>query len=685
MYFSGPEALWGLLLLAVPFVVHFFSLRKARRVYFSDLRFLQQITQVTRNRETIRRKLILAARLLAVLSLVLLFAGWSLNTEIEAKSDSGVTSVFIDNSPSTALFSQEGSLLDEMRTAAVRIAQQTGPAEQFQLITAELRPGEQQLLSKESFLSELAAVKSSAATRPLSQILERQKNAIRQRSGTGNRYVLSDFQSSFSDWKNIRSDSLLKTNLLCFQAPSQRNLFIDSAWMASPVLIPGQSATMVVRINNSGQEETVTIPWSMELNGQKRLNRTVTIPGNSKKLDSLVFTLPSPGWHTIKLTLRDHPVTFDDQYYYSLNLRDKIKVLVISPKEPSFYLKSFFDQEPFLEVQYAKTDVFNASMANEAQVIIAEGIDEPANGLGAIWANWLKQGKALMMIPGAQSNPAAWTSLLQPLVGGRLIPWQETNSRLRKPALNEPFFAGVFNNLSNQTDWPEIIKTLQPAPNSGSGLRELLSLERGGGLLYQSMKNGAFVYWLSTPLDPTFGNFPTHPLWVPVLYRICLIGTGSQNLTAKSGQSEQVPMAIKLQQDQILTAGDDKQSRIPLLLRQGGQIALSFQNDRPWEPGFYPLQIKGLDTTMAILAMNRQYEESVLTFPDPKHLEREASARNFNLESVSNANTFNSQSTGQKVQKMAFWLALISLLALLAESILIRYEPWKKSLSKKPE
>ncbi len=679
MYFSAPEALWGLLLLAIPFIVHFFSLRKAKRVLFSDLRYLTQITEVTRNRETIRKRLILASRLLAILALVFLFAGWALSPSDAENSSSGVTSIFIDNSPSTALFSQEGSLLDEMRASATQIIKSAGPEERFQLITAELRQGEQQLLSKEAALSELAAIKPGTATRKLSQVLERQKNAIRQYRGTGRRFLLSDFQQSFADWKKVKADTSLPTAMYHFQAASQKNVFIDSVWMASPVLIPGQPATMVVRVNNTGQDETVTVPWSLELDGKTRLNRNITIPGNGFKLDSVVFTLPQTGWHAARLLLRDHPVTFDDQFFYSFYLRSQIKVLVISEQTPSPYLQSFFEQEPYLDVKYIQTSSFSPSMADEVQVIIADGINQPTSGLSASWLSWLKPGKVLFLIPGTMADPAVWSTALQPIVGGMLVPWKETQARVKKPGEKEPFFNGVFNAISNQSDWPVVTKTLQPAPNSGFGLRELLSIESGGGLLYQGFKQGGVVYWLSTALDDKFGNFQTHSLLVPVLYRICLMGTGSQHLTAYSGQSQQLPLELKLQQEQVLFAGKLNEERLPLLNRTGGQLAISFQNDRPWEPGFYPLQVKGTDSLVGILAMNRQYEESQLTYPEVDDLKRESEARGFKLQSIANASTFQSATTGQHVAKVGLWLCLLSLLALLSESLLIRYQSWKKS------
>jgi hypothetical protein len=45
MFFTNPIMLWGLLAISVPVIIHLFNLQRYRKVYFTNVRFLQQLQQ----------------------------------------------------------------------------------------------------------------------------------------------------------------------------------------------------------------------------------------------------------------------------------------------------------------------------------------------------------------------------------------------------------------------------------------------------------------------------------------------------------------------------------------------------------------------------------------------------------------------------------------------------------------
>jgi len=74
MLFVSPLFLVALSALVIPVLIHLFNFRKYKKVYFTNVRFLQEIQQETKKQSRLRQWLILLARLLAVASLVFAFA-----------------------------------------------------------------------------------------------------------------------------------------------------------------------------------------------------------------------------------------------------------------------------------------------------------------------------------------------------------------------------------------------------------------------------------------------------------------------------------------------------------------------------------------------------------------------------------------------------------------------------------
>ena len=74
MSFLSPALWWALPLAAAPILIHFFFLRRARPVWFSDLTLLRRVYRKTLPASRLRQWLLMALRTLIVLLLVAAFA-----------------------------------------------------------------------------------------------------------------------------------------------------------------------------------------------------------------------------------------------------------------------------------------------------------------------------------------------------------------------------------------------------------------------------------------------------------------------------------------------------------------------------------------------------------------------------------------------------------------------------------
>src|SRR6187431_847874 len=113
MSFVYPAFLFGLFAVAIPILVHLFNFRRFKKIYFTNVRFLREIKQDTRNRSRLKHLLILASRILAVIFLVLAFAQPYIPAR-GTKTTAGAkrVSVYVDNSFSMDAISSNGDLLE---------------------------------------------------------------------------------------------------------------------------------------------------------------------------------------------------------------------------------------------------------------------------------------------------------------------------------------------------------------------------------------------------------------------------------------------------------------------------------------------------------------------------------------------------------------------------------------------
>ena len=124
MEFLNPAFLYGLSALAIPVLIHLFNLRRYRKEYFTNVRFLSQIQLETKKRSKLKQLLILASRLLAITCIVMVFAQPYIPSALQhnRKANHQAISIYVDNSYSMEAVGSRGRLLDIAKKRASEIA-----------------------------------------------------------------------------------------------------------------------------------------------------------------------------------------------------------------------------------------------------------------------------------------------------------------------------------------------------------------------------------------------------------------------------------------------------------------------------------------------------------------------------------------------------------------------------------
>ena len=241
MTFANPAFLWGLLAVIIPIAIHLFNFHRYRTVYFSNVDRLAELHTESRRSSKVRRWLLLACRILAVVFLVLAFARPVIpNRNSTVRGGTTVVSVYVDNTYSMESAASEGSLIDEAVRKAREIASTHAISDRYQLLTADLTGIQMRWLSRDEFLEALDDIKPTSASPRLSDAVRRQLDFMKQ-SGAANRfaYIVSDFQQAGSDLDALPADSLATVTLVPLQGVEADNLYIDTLLLDAPAYFAG--------------------------------------------------------------------------------------------------------------------------------------------------------------------------------------------------------------------------------------------------------------------------------------------------------------------------------------------------------------------------------------------------------------------------------------------------------------
>ncbi|AYL95000.1 BatA domain-containing protein [Mucilaginibacter celer] len=676
MYFLYPAFLFAMFSLAIPVVIHLFNFRKYKKVYFSNVQFLKEVQEQQASRRNLKERLILAARLLALTFLVLAFARPYIPGAQNANlGKQQVISVFVDNSYSMQALNREGSLLDGAKSRAKEIASAYNINDRFQLLTQDFEGKHQRLLNRDEFNDAVDAVKISPQSRSLQQVVGRQQSLLESQPGASKSiFIISDFQKSNNN-KQVKVDSSIAVSLVQLKSGSLPNVAVDSAWLLSAVHRPGESEKLVVRLHNYAGQRAEKIPLGVLINGSQKALGSFSIDARAVQNDTLAFSGLQAGWQRGEIRLQDNPVTFDNQFYFSFNVKQQLPVLLLDGGTANRYLKAVFGSDAFFAAQRATDGSVDYAALNTYPLVVISDVKSITTGLGQQLKNYVSKGGSLVVFPAADADLANYRSFLQSLNAG--FPEKLVTADVKVTAINRQseVFKNVFESFPQNPDLPVAKKYYHLSKGAG-GAENLMSLATGEPF-WGAYKNGrGKVYLASVPLNEDFSNLPRHALFVPVLFRMALLSGHDQPLFYTLGADESVEIPpVQTTEKQLLKLSKNNQTIIPDVRQQEGSTTL-YISDQLRETGIYAL--KRQDSTLAALAFNDNRAESDMSYFTAADLEKLVpnakpllTAGNGSLKSIIAESNF-----GTQLWKLCIILALI---CLLAEILLIRfYKPEKQ-------
>ncbi len=543
MLFLNPYFLYAALLTAIPVIIHLFNFRRFKVVYFSNFKFIEALNIETQKTSRLKHLLILLMRILVILCLVLAFAQPYIPANEKQKiilGKNNVVSVYIDNSFSMEALTAEGKLIDVARTKAKEIASAYNPSDLFQLLTNDFEGRHQRLVNKEEFLMLVDEVKISPQVKDISKIIRRQKDAISARPSINSiSYLISDFQKNTTDLQHVKDDSLMRIFFIPLKSNTANNLFIDSCWFETPVRSVNHAIKIIARLKNHSDADLEKIPVKLFINGKQITSATANIKANTEIDLQLPYTIRQTGIQLGMLQIDDDPITYDDKFYFSFFVYDKIPILAINGKDESDRLNAVFTSDSACAFTNSPVKNLDYSSLNHYKLIILNELKDISSGLSQELHNYLDNGGSLIIFPAEEIDLDNYKHFLLSVSSPYYTRLDTSTTKINFINIKHPVYQNVFDRIPENVELPKVFKHYVLNSQTRSGEETLLKMLNGDNFLIQSAGKGK-LFLFATPLSTGYSSMVKDFIFVPTIYQIALLSEKNTPLFYAIGQENPI-------------------------------------------------------------------------------------------------------------------------------------------------
>ncbi|QWX85396.1 BatA domain-containing protein [Cellulophaga sp. HaHaR_3_176] len=631
MQFKNPEILWALLLLIIPILIHLFQLRRFKKTPFTNVKMLQKVIAESRKTKSIKKWLLLFTRLLLFTALIIAFAQpfFAKETALLEKE----TVIYLDNSFSMQAKKGNTSLLEQATQELLKNISYQKKITVFTndktFLNTTLKDIQSDLLTLPFSKKQLALkeVKLKAET-----LFSRQKNTVK------NLILISDFQKT--DTKPVLDTTkTIQTHIIQLRASKLVNIAVDSIYVSKDL-----GETLEITTNLSSSSAIENTPVSI-YNAEKLIAKTSAI-FNDKNKATITFTIAANETILGKILISDKGLDYDNHFYFSINKKDKIKVLSIGETTTTYLNKIFTDAE--FEYTNNTLKAINYSSLQDKNLIIINELENIPEVLQQALIAFTKNGGTVAVIPSINSNSSSYNSLLRNY-SSKIS--QKVNYKQEITTINfdHPLYRNVFDKKVQNFQYPEVESYFRINTKKSS----ILSFVNKEPFL---VGNKGF-YLFTSSLSGSYSNFKNSPLIVPTFYKMGLESLQQENLYSSLNTSQTIDVAIKLPKDEVLKISKKDFEFIPQQRPFANKVSLYF-NEELSEDGNY--NVINNTEKLKNISFNYPRTESKLQYQDIQTLHATSKQ-----ESISEL--FKELEKDDRVNELWKWFVILALVFALIE------------------
>jgi len=513
----NPLYLSGLLLLALPVLIHLVQRQQTQGVKFPSLMFLSRIEWRQKQRLQIRHWLLLLLRCLLLLLVVLAFAR-----------------PFFSGAGALAALDLErsDSIIVIDRSYSMRIADHWRQARDFALQQVDAkRPQDRIGVVMFDLEAEVASDLSDNADN-LRRVIDRQtpglkgtrlRGAIEQAarllagSNAQHRRILlvSDFQAGArraGELPLIDQDIELIAHSL--RLADSANATISAFAITAPEDANDEFTLDVELTNHSAQAMTQRL--GLSLNGRIVAERELSLAPGAVTTTGFAGLSPGAGLVRGILSLGDDGLALDNRAYFTWSRQQQIPVLIVDDggarANRGVYLENALrlSRRPAVRVERRPWSALQPAQLSRWAVIIVNDASLPGEAMIAALQNFVDAGGGLLVALG-EATQAGWPAVADALLPG--IPGRRVDAgpgaRFRIAGFDAGGDSGDAVNLAPASVFS--YRELRPGAND----RVLASFDDGGAALVERLGGKGKALVLATTLDPRWNDLALQPVFLP--------------------------------------------------------------------------------------------------------------------------------------------------------------------------
>ncbi len=672
--FLYPAFLWGLTLIIIPIIIHLFNFRRYKKIYFSNVSFLESVKEQTKFASRLKHLLVLLSRILLVTFLVLAFSQPYISKNKQTLRSKKSVTIYIDNSFSMRAQPQRGTQLDVALVAAKKTADAFPDDMSFSLITNNET---QQDLSKPEINNAIQSVDFSSAVLSLSQVV---RNFLSTNNNKNNvLFIISDFQKNFAQLQDLPKDTAHQIYLIPLENQNVSNLSIDSCWIENPVNTPDETVSLYFSISNFSQNTIAEIPVKLFINDS--LKAITKIIFNKKTISQGVFHYLNPNTNEVlgKIQIIDYPISFDNELLFAYPLKNRFRILSYGTNNPGFIDKFFENDSHFI---YTKRNLTNPDYTNinDFDFLIINKFKTLPDGLTQVIKQFLLKGKNVLFVPDYDGDINNYNKILTGFKAEKFLQKNQAPERIKKIEFLADIFKKVFEKQNKNTKMPIVNQFFTSKRNSFNNSRIYLKTATDVPIFSETKFNNGHFFVLNIPDTKNNKDFFTSPLFTPLLYNVSTASTNAEQLYYKMGQSHQIIVTEKdiSNPDEMIhiVSVDGKNDFISCQQKQGNQIRLIISNADINTQGFY--YVKKGEIILRTIAFNFNRQESDMSFLSKKEILNYLNKNHLSHYQIldNNIQTLTQTiTTRNKGIELWRWMLLIALIFVIVEILLLRF--WK--------
>src|SRR5690606_37308561 len=471
MQFRHPEILYFLFLLAIPVIIHLFQLRKFKKEYFTNVKFLQELDIKTRKSSQIKKWLLLFTRLLLLSCIILAFAQPYFKAK-NATDKNAKLYVVLDNSHSMQALGKQGEIL---KRSVQDLLQNINENQTFTLLTNDNSFYDSDIKSVEKDLQNLGFSPNKFS-------LENQLLRIKSQKTNQEENVLV-----ITDGLSLQAndlEALQEFPNLVFHLPKAENNYnasVDSVYVEAD---SDEFYRLKVLISEYGTQKN---PISVGLYNEKEtIAKTVVAQGEKE----ITFSIPKENFNGY-VQIEDNALGYDNTYFFSLSKPEKVKVLSIGETTTSEFLSKIYTDEEF-DYTHSQIRSLDYNNIENQDVVILNELSEIPQSLMVTLKSFIENSGSVILIP-SDKNPIRNLNEFMLQFGNMQFQNTENQKKMvTKISFEHPVFRNVFERKTDNFQYPSLDKSFGLKGN----FPPVLSFEDGTSFLSEvtTPNNSLFVF-----------------------------------------------------------------------------------------------------------------------------------------------------------------------------------------------